>query len=1036
MDSITRNLSILCSIMLAAAITACAGPGATQCEATGVLCPSDMHCAAAQPICIANTNLCGNAHPDSGEECDDGNVMDGDGCSSLCKMEVCGNNRVDFGEQCDPPVKGLCAADCKREECGNGIVDAERGEECDDANKVDGDGCDNNCKITRCGNGEVTAGEVCDDGNVINGDGCDNNCTRSACGNGVNDPTEVCDDGNTVSGDGCSADCKSTEFCGNGIKDIHELCDDGNRIDGDGCDNSCQGGTGCGDGSIDKNGAGDPTEECDDGNAIDTDDCNQCHLTRCGDGVVQLTGSRIEQCDGTAELMISNLSGSPVETDHCNLDCTIARCGDGKVNPHNTTTPATAIGEQCDDGNSVNGDGCDNNCTITACGNKILDPGEQCDDGNLVDNDGCDHNCRIPRCGNGVVNPPEECDDGNPVNGDGCDTNCTITKCGNLIVDPGEECDDGNTTNGDTCDNNCKTPRCGNGALDPGEVCDDGNTINGDGCDNNCTITKCGNNITDPGEECDDGNTTNGDACDNNCKTPRCGNGALDPGEACDDGNTLNGDGCDNNCTITRCGNSIIDPGEDCDDGADNGTAQSMHNCSATCHSISCGNGVTELGEQCDDGKDAMGNNNNHAGARCNGGCQLNVCGDGDTFAGAEQCDAGFVDMAGAHPQDGVMMNGTVCDFDCTLAVCGDNHMNTFAHEQCDDGASNGTNASLNHCDSFCRTNACGNGIVDIGEQCDDGVNGVPTESRTCNRDCTIARCGDGKTNMAAGEACDNVDANGASLNGVPCDYGNPSCTRCNSTCTAMVSPGGQFCGDGIPESPFEQCDPATGPGTSPLARVDSATCDNDCTSVTCGDRHTNMLANEHCDDGNNDNCGGCNKDCLASVTPTAATGSITTTDATVNTIAVGDTFILDDGFGRLITFKFVLTVDPMPPPNEAQIAFHLGTDPITDPTADTAAMLAANIASVINKQGTFNIRASADPGSSLVVLTSTRLSSHGNTDIMRTGNISMMGSFSFANMRGGLSGDCDMGIGCKDNTDCTSGVCDNVGTMATHLCH
>ena len=44
----------------------------------------------------------------------------------------------------------------------------------------------------------------------------------------------------------------------------------------------------------------------------------------------------------------------------------------------------------------------------------------------------------------------------------------------------------------------------------------------------------------------------------------------------------------------------------------------------------------------------------------------------------------------------------------------------------------------------------CGDGIVDPDEQCDDDG-----ESETCNADCTLAVCGDGTLNMAAGEECD-----------------------------------------------------------------------------------------------------------------------------------------------------------------------------------------------------------------------------------------------------------------------------------------
>jgi hypothetical protein len=44
----------------------------------------------------------------------------------------------------------------------------------------------------------------------------------------------------------------------------------------------------------------------------------------------------------------------------------------------------------------------------------------------------------------------------------------------------------------------------------------------------------------------------------------------------------------------------------------------------------------------------------------------------------------------------------------------------------------------------------CGNGALDAGEQCDNGG-----ESAYCNKDCTLARCGDGKINPSLGETCD-----------------------------------------------------------------------------------------------------------------------------------------------------------------------------------------------------------------------------------------------------------------------------------------
>jgi TQXA domain-containing protein len=393
--------------------------------------------------------------------------------------------------------------------CGDGVVN-QIGEECDDGNAVDGDGCDTNCTPTRCGNGIVTGGEECDDGNLLDGDGCDANCTPTGCGNGIVTVGEECDDGNSVNGDQCDTNCTRPR-CGNGIVTVGEECDDGNSVNGDQCDTNCTWPR-CGNGILD------PHEQCDDGNLLD------------GDG--------------------------------CDANCTPTGCGNGIV----------TAGEACDDGNVVSGDGCDANCTPTGCGNGIVTAGEQCDDGNRVNGDACDNNCTAPRCGNGIVTAGEACDDGNAVSGDGCDANCTPTGCGNGIVTAGEACDDGNAVSGDGCDANCMPTGCGNGIVTAGEECDDGNVVSGDGCDANCTPTGCGNGVVTAGEECDDGNGIDGDECEGDCTLPRCGNGILDSGEQCDDGNVADGDGCSATCRLQEIcldlvdndGNGLID----CDDPA------------------------------------------------------------------------------------------------------------------------------------------------------------------------------------------------------------------------------------------------------------------------------------------------------------------------------------------------------------------------------------------------------------------------------------------------------------------------------------
>lgn len=151
-------------------------------------------------------------------------------------------------------VTGPTAA-CQ-ETCGNSITEGT--EECDDGNLVNGDGCDNNCTNTTCGNNIETPGEECDDGNLLAGDGCRPDCTLEVCGDTILDGGEDCDDGNNVGGDCCDASCG---FENNGsacASDLNlctdDVCDGAGTCqhppntdpcdDGNGCtvDDACSGG--------------------------------------------------------------------------------------------------------------------------------------------------------------------------------------------------------------------------------------------------------------------------------------------------------------------------------------------------------------------------------------------------------------------------------------------------------------------------------------------------------------------------------------------------------------------------------------------------------------------------------------------------------------------------------------------------------------------------------------------------------------------------------------------------------------------------
>lgn len=63
----------------------------------------------------------------------------------------------------------------------------------------------------------------------------------------------------------------------------------------------------------------------------------------------------------------------------------------------------------------------------------------------------------------------------------------------------------------------------------------------------------CGDGLKHANELCDDGNQIDNDSCSNSCTPPSavCGDGTKAATEQCDDGNTTNGDWCSSTCTLT-----------------------------------------------------------------------------------------------------------------------------------------------------------------------------------------------------------------------------------------------------------------------------------------------------------------------------------------------------------------------------------------------------------------------------------------------------------------------------------------------------
>ena len=164
---------------------------------------------------------CSDGSRQGDEECDDDNMIDGDGCSSSCVVEA--------GFACQKTSAGdVCSNGCR-----NGTK--ESGEGCDDGNDYEGDGCDMKCEVEH-------AWQCVDAAH----DSVPNTVTSSCsvpCGDGIRlNDHEACDDGNSLDGDGCSALCaveansscvedaagtSTCQTCGNGILEGTEFCDNG-----------------------------------------------------------------------------------------------------------------------------------------------------------------------------------------------------------------------------------------------------------------------------------------------------------------------------------------------------------------------------------------------------------------------------------------------------------------------------------------------------------------------------------------------------------------------------------------------------------------------------------------------------------------------------------------------------------------------------------------------------------------------------------------------------------------------------------------
>ena len=103
----------------------------------------------------------GEVNPQTGEECDAGDIDAGATCNEHCKTPECGDGQADVLalntgtpsiaddlEQCDTGGDSdSCDADCTLPVCGDGHLNLAAGEQCDDGNTSSGDRCSSTCQV-------------------------------------------------------------------------------------------------------------------------------------------------------------------------------------------------------------------------------------------------------------------------------------------------------------------------------------------------------------------------------------------------------------------------------------------------------------------------------------------------------------------------------------------------------------------------------------------------------------------------------------------------------------------------------------------------------------------------------------------------------------------------------------------------------------------------------------------------------------------------------------------------------------------------
>jgi cysteine-rich repeat protein len=360
---------------------------------------------------------------------------------------------------------------------------------------------------------------------------------------------------------------------------------------------------------------------------------------------------------------------------------------------------------------------------------------------------------------------------------------------------------------------------CGNGTPEGGEECDDGNNVACDGCAASCRVESCGNARIECDEECDLGvqNGVPGSPCLVDCTVaPPVGGVQRLPG-----GTGRNA--CDAEWTVRNPGGEVVDgfpartqrcvdgdPACDRDGLSDGQCLLEVGVCLAandprvpTCQpggvdsvSLNAPNPLLVTAPVDAANASALVQALATLGVTVRAG--TNVLVPGHAVTQRDACTTPVL-LTVPHPPglpgskqlnlaartvDGGRMKRNRVEVVCdpNVAVCG-NGVREIG-EQCDDG----NRTACDGCDASCRPETCGDGVVQCGEQCDDGpANGTPASACTtaCQEKVPALRIPGGGSRATDCQletsiflATPAVDAKGIPSPKQSCTDGDPGCDR------------------------------------------------------------------------------------------------------------------------------------------------------------------------------------------------------------------------------------------------------------------